>query len=424
MAALPQLVFPSTDGVLATVGGVILLGSLAEIAFIRYGLPESVGLMLLGMFMGPVLHIVPSSDISIFEELAPVFGSVALIVIVFGGGIRLDLKSLRGAGKAGSALAVLDTALTMAFVTPFAYLVLHWPLAISALFGALLGETTAAIVIPVSQGLKLDRTAVDILTFNSTINSITCILAFYLVLETILHPGLSGTYVDALLYASRLLGLGLLIGIIAGVGWVFLLDKARRVSFYRATLGLVFVIYAFTDAVGSSAVLAVLVFSIIVGNYWVYLTEHEYEFPGGPAELGEQLTGVAFLDKEITFIVKVFFYVFIGLLVQLTLYSALMGLAVSFLLLIPRGAGVLLVSRGNEQISDHIGVFLSMYPRGLTVSVLAGILLNSLVSPPLEVYAEHIFSLAFMVILFTTIISGVAVSTQRRAYPSVSSFVP
>ncbi|MEM3671127.1 MAG: cation:proton antiporter [Thermoprotei archaeon] len=407
MVVLPQISLPGPDGVLAAVGAVIILGSLAELAFIRYAVPESVGLMLLGMLMGPVLHVVPVADVDVFRSIAPVFGAVALVVIVFGGGIRLDPKSLGGVGKRGALLAVLDTVLTIAVVTPFAHFVMGWPLAVSALTGALLGETTAAVVIPVAQGLSLDQASVDTLTLNSTLNSITCILAFYILLDQLTGSSAgAGSLVGAAVYGARLLLVGLAIGGATGVVWVFVLEKIRRISFYRATLGLVFLLYAAADAVGSSAVLAVLVFAIIVGNYWVYLTDHEYEFPGGPSELGEQLTGVAFLDKEITFIVKMFFYVFIGLLVRPSLYAAELGLSISVLLLAARALGSAISLTGNEALSKHLGVFVALYPRGLTVSVLAGVLINTLTQPPLSVFAENIFNVAFMVIIFTTIISG------------------
>jgi cell volume regulation protein A len=411
---ISEVVALSTNNVLLTLGGILLLGGLAELGFERYKIPESVGLMLLGMLLGPVAHVVPAPDLSVFRGLAPVFGAIALVVIVFGGGIRLDLASLRGVGGRGAILALADTCLTIFVIAPVGYFLLHWSLGISVLFGALLGETTAAVVIPVAQDLGIEKSTVDLLTLNSTLNSISCIVAFYIALDAISQTGGSLSLLGGAGYVGRLILVGALIGGASGAAWVFVLDRVRRASFYRMTLGLVVLVYALSGAAGSSSVLAILVFSVIVGNYWVHLSEHPLEYSGGPDELDKQLTSIAFLDKEITFMVKSFFYVFIGLLVTPSVTFALWGLGISLLLLLPRAAGVFAVSVGRPDLKRRRVVMTSLYPRGLTVSVLAGILVNTLVSPPLSVYAGYIFNSAFMVILFSTLISGALIAVEHR----------
>jgi hypothetical protein len=63
--------------------------------------------------------------------------------------------------------------------------------------------------------------------------------------------------------------------------------------------------------------------------------------------------------------------VFVGTLVSLKPYSAIIGLGLAFFLLLPRVVGVEATTLGDQELRDNLGLLVSLYPRGLTVAVLA-----------------------------------------------------
>ncbi|MEM3857453.1 MAG: cation:proton antiporter, partial [Thermoprotei archaeon] len=384
----------NTDVLLAVVGSIMLLGFVAEAAFLKYRIPESLGLMLIGVLLGPVTHVVSRSQILSLEQLAPFFGAIALVVIVFGGSSKIDFRSVASGGTRGLLLGVLDTVLTVAVVTPLFYYFFHWPLLISALFGALLGETTATIVIPIAERMGLDKTVFDAMTLDSTFNSVTCIVAFYIVFDAI-TSGFSG-FLSVSRYMLELIAVGIFVGGLAGFLWVIFLSRLKTVTHtYMVTVGVMLGLYALVDTLGGSAILSVLVFGLVVANSNILIKNTDNR-------LNQQ--EVSGLHNEITFFIRTFFYVYMGLLITPSLDSALTGALIASILIVPRWIGVESASLGNRIMQKNSGLMTALYPRGLTVAVLAGIVLNaSLNDPAIQPYALNMFNYAFMVILFSVV---------------------
>src|ERR1041385_2443006 len=119
-----------------------LLGGLLVLAFVanrlaqRTRVPDAVVLILTGMLLGPVLGLV---DASRFESLTRGFGTLALILILFEGGLELDVReTLRhlGGGFVLSWSAYIITTGLVAWVAKKSLLI-SWQEAL--LVGAVLG---------------------------------------------------------------------------------------------------------------------------------------------------------------------------------------------------------------------------------------------------------------------------------------------
>ncbi|MEM3711818.1 MAG: cation:proton antiporter, partial [Thermoprotei archaeon] len=377
-------------------------------------LPENLALMLAGLLIGPILHVVSPAQVEVLRGLAPFFGDVALAIIVLSGSVNLNFSSIVGSGGGrGIVMAVFDTLFTIAFITPIFYYVFHWPLLISALLGAMLGETTATIVIPVAQRLGLSESALTSMVIDSTFNSVTCIVAFYIILEIITQSQgatpINMGIVSVTRYLFELISTGAFIGAVGGFIWVAVLERLGDIPHsYIVTVAIVIGIYAIVDILGGSAVLAVLVFGLVLGNHKLFLRIFG-------RETRVKLENVTQFEQEINFFVRTFFYVFVGTLVSLKLYAALIGLGLTLLLLVPRLLGVEIGVIGDQELRDNRGLLVSLYPRGLTVAVLASTLIASVTSGSIIYpYASKMFDIGFMVILFTSITSAVLVAREYR----------
>ena len=89
-------------------GALLVLSYAADVLFLRTRVPAAVLLIAFGVLLGPVLKILPGAE---FLRAAPYFGGLALVTILFEGGMGLDLdESIKGLA-AGTLLAALSFSL-------------------------------------------------------------------------------------------------------------------------------------------------------------------------------------------------------------------------------------------------------------------------------------------------------------------------
>ncbi|MBX8638184.1 MAG: hypothetical protein KIY11_07505 [Thermoplasmata archaeon] len=194
-------VYPSPDLVLLFSTYLILIGSILAFAIYEFNSGvafQVITLIMIGLAFAFLIyhHIIhlPASFISFLTDFSiPVVTNLVLVLIYAGMGLKLgaDAKSLRGSGLrvalAGIMMAVMDIvppAIIMGFACEP---LLHWPWAYGALLGTLLGETSAAVVVPYLNHLMdlvKDRgedaehmkKISSVLKLESTVNSVVLLL--------------------------------------------------------------------------------------------------------------------------------------------------------------------------------------------------------------------------------------------------------
>ena len=150
----------SVETVLGLTGLVILVGLAGEMVFKRVGIPSVLFLMGFGVLLGPVFHLAPASKVM---ALAPYFGTLALLVILFDGGLNLQVMKVLKETPLALLYSLLVFTCTMLATMGFIVWVLHGDWLQGLLLGSILGGTAAAIVIPVSSKLSLLSEPVKVL---------------------------------------------------------------------------------------------------------------------------------------------------------------------------------------------------------------------------------------------------------------------
>lgn len=74
-------------------GVIISLGFIGNYLFKRKGIPDNLILILFGLLLGPIFHLVEPSR---FAGIAPIFSSIALLIILLDGGMNLNLFKVLG----------------------------------------------------------------------------------------------------------------------------------------------------------------------------------------------------------------------------------------------------------------------------------------------------------------------------------------
>ena len=107
--------------VFSIVGAIIAIGFSANALFKKTGFPDTLLLILVGIILGPLLGVVSRQDML---SITPFLTTLTLMMILFEGGLSMEISRVLSQSVRAIALAVLYVLTAMAFVSLFAYFVL------------------------------------------------------------------------------------------------------------------------------------------------------------------------------------------------------------------------------------------------------------------------------------------------------------
>ncbi|MFH1199686.1 MAG: cation:proton antiporter [Candidatus Micrarchaeota archaeon] len=387
------------------IGVIIVVGFLASAIFERTRIPDALLLMLLGVIVGPVFHWV---DLALFSSAAPFVGTIALIILLFDGGLNLDFFRVVKEFSSATIFTFAGFIITVLAMGAFMAGAFGWPLAHGFLLGAVLGGTSSSIVIGIVSRLRASESAKAVLTLESALTDALCIIAAVSILGIIAHnsvdvPGAVNSLLGAFAIAA-------LAGIAASIAWVYVLRRmASKPYAYMLSLAAIFLLYSFVEAVKASGAIAVLVFGLGVGN-----ARNIAERFALPLEFRLDDTFKAF-QTEISFFVRTFFFVYLGTLFNVFALPqeafVVAGVAMAAIL-VSRYIGVGLAAHLDPGLKKSKVLMLSMMPRGLAAAVLASY-------PATEGVIIPFFTQAVLLaIIATNVLTTVGVFVSERSAPA------
>jgi cell volume regulation protein A len=304
---------PATLDVLTAfiaIGGIIAIGFAASLIFDRTRIPDLLILIFLGILLGPIallyfgVAVVPAA---VLEVATPYFAAVALMIILFDGGLNLSLRHIvPRLGIVGLHTGVAFV-LTVFAVAVIAATVLGYPLLVGLLLGAILGGTSSAVVIGIVRALPVSDETKVILTLESVLTDVLCVVSVLALIELLRGgPGASVTIVFTELAAR--FGIGLLTGGLFGVAWIVVLQRVEKKPFaYMLTIAILFILYGITEIAHGSGAMASFVFGLVLGNH---------------VDIAKRLgmksrfvvdQRIKQFHSELSFVVRTFFFVLLGL---------------------------------------------------------------------------------------------------------------
>ncbi len=153
----PELANPTSAFVIA-----VLVAISAQMLATRMRVPAILLWLIAGMALGPFgLHLLHVESIK--PALHPLV-ELGLAIILFEGGLSLNLKALRENGWIVGRLVLFGPAVTMAFAGGAAYYLAGMDLGLALLFGALVSVGGPTVILPIVRQLRLSRSVSHILT--------------------------------------------------------------------------------------------------------------------------------------------------------------------------------------------------------------------------------------------------------------------
>lgn len=386
--------------VLLAAGVTIFLGVAGEAFFKRTGIPDIAFLMVLGVIIGPILGIIQPE---VVIEVVPYFAALALIIIMFDGGLNLDLKNMVKTAHFAILLAILGFAVSMVIVTMLVHYGLGWEWLDSILLAAIVGGSSSIIVFGLVRQLHVSEETKSMLSFESALTDVLSTIVAFIMFEAVL----SGYFnLDLLgITFGRSVAVGLLLGLGVGIPWMFVTTKLSNAQHaYMLTLGILFVLYFMAQSFGESGALTALVFGLMLGNRYRLSRYLRFKLP----EISTDDT----MHNQLTFLVKSFFFVFVGLLASFGKIEFLIfGIIAGFTIYVGRIIVTKVSLTRRFSLLDK-KVTSVMIPRGLAAAVLATFPITFGL-PNAEAYPQ----IVFFVIMATVIITTIGLGRAKKIPP-------
>ena len=369
---------------------VIILGVLGEAFFKKTGIPDILFLMILGIIIGPVLGIIQPEAVL---EIVPYFAAVALIIIMFDGGLNLHIGKVLKTAHFAIILVIVGFALSVGIVAGLAHYGLGWEWIDSILLGTIVGGSSSIIVFGLVQKIRISDDAKSMLSFESALTDIFAVIIAFVLFEA----ALSGEFsLDLLgITIGKAVLVGLVLGFGVGIPWMFVISKLKNAQHsYMLTIGMVFLLFFLATSFGESGALTALVFGLMLGKKTYFSRLLKVKFPEDTIDNS--------LHTQVTFLVRAFFFVFVGLLasfaqLEYVIFGVIAAIAIYIgRIIITKSVLVRGFSRLDKKVTSV------MIPRGLAAAVLATFPL-SMGLPNAEAYPQIIFFVIFTSVLITTI---------------------
>jgi len=369
---------------------VIILGVLGEAFFKKTGIPDILFLMILGIIIGPVLGIIQPEAVL---EIVPYFAAVALIIIMFDGGLNLHIGKVLKTAHFAIILVIVGFAISVGIVAGLAHYGLGWEWIDSVLLGTIVGGSSSIIVFGLVQKLHISDGAKSMISFESALTDIFAVIIAFVLFEAVLSGEFSLDLLGVTIGKAVLVGLVLGFGV--GIPWMFVISKLKNAQHsYMLTIGMVFLLFFLATSFGESGALTALVFGLMLGKKTYFSRLLKVKFPEDTIDNS--------LHNQVTFLVRAFFFVFVGLLASFAqLEYVIFGIVAAIGIYIGRiiiTKSVLV--RGFSRLDKRVTSV--MIPRGLAAAVLATFPL-SMGLPNAEAYPQIIFFVIFTSVLITTI---------------------
>lgn len=380
----------TTDSFILLTAILFLAGVLTTRFSSRLGVPSLILFIFVGIVMGSdVLGIIYFDNAAITQLI----GVVALVIILFEGGLQTNWKDVRPVLVPSLSLATLGVLITSGIVAFAAKMILGLDWLESILFGAIVGSTDAAAVFAVLKDHNISPKLGSTLEAESGSNDPMAVFLTVAMIELITIPdtnvlSLIGDFIMQM-------GLGLILGLILGKIAVLALNSINLDSgglYPVFATAFALLTYGLTAFLNGSGLLAVYIAAIIIGNAEIVYRHSIFRFSEGFA-----------------WMMQILMFVILGLLVYpselFTLEIFIQGILLSAILMLVARPVAVYLSTIKMKYTNKERIFLSWAGlKGAVPIILATFPLLAGVEG-----SHQIFNVVFFVVLTSALIQGATI---------------
>ncbi len=367
----------------------IFLGYIGSLIFRKTNIPDVIWLMLFGLIVSYSGFL----DRNIFLTSSELLGALAILIILFDAGINMNFYQLVRDFIRSIFLSSMSLLVSIV-VVGFFFFVIGMDFRLGMILGAILGGTSSPIVLSIVNKLNIRSQTKTILGLESIFTDALCIVLTITIVQMMISSVPLSSAANSIIGAFSI---GAVSGVFFGSIWVFILDKLKGNPFdYMLTLAMLFICFVATESVSGSGAIASLVFGLMLGNANIFSKIFK---------IGKRFfidASMKSFHKEISFFIRSFFFVYIGLIVVIKFELLLYGIAISALLILTRLIISKIGSYGMNITKIEKRLIYVMTPRGLAAVVLAPLpaaygIANATIFP------DIVFIVVTVTILYSTV---------------------
>ena len=382
---------------------VLAAGIIAQVISKVVQIPSIVFLLAAGILLGP--ECIGVIDPSLYGDGLRLVVTFAVVIIVFDGGINIDIRHLRTVSHSVLALVSVGVLITMIGGAVAAHLLVGLDWAFAFLFGALIAATGPTVIVPLMRDIRVNNRIRSILEMEGVFNDAVSILLAAVIFEwiTMSHP----TVESGILMFLLRIAIGVTVGVIMGLTCAFALSQTRVVTRQLAhltTISFVLITYTIAEIISrETGILAVAIAAIYLGMADIPYKKEIQEF-----------------KSYLSIILLSVIFILLAAMLQFDSIASL-GLrgvlVVAALILIVRPVAVF-ASTAHSPLRIRDRSFISAIgPRGVVPASMATYF--ALKIPDGDV-GDTIMGLVFLCIIITVILAGILarpIATRLRVIP-------
>jgi len=402
-------------GILLGISVILFLGFFAEFFFKKFNVPDLLVLIIIGFIIGPyALGYVNPEQIASF---APLFTTFALLFLLYDGAFNISLESLAKGAVKSLQITLINFFISVTVIT-LIMLAFGFNWLIALLIGFILGGACSSFTVPILKQLKVEGETYSILALESALTDVFSIVFSFTVIELMTVNSFSFQTIFSTIIS--LFAVAGFIGIVAGIIWIILVMKIfKEHKSYMITIAYLILIYGLTTYLGGNGAIAALFFGLMLKNSKDITTLFsKLLYKGQDKKKQEEIREKYVIDvtsadeeffySQISFFLKTFFFVYIGLLIN---FSDTRALLIGGIIAI----AIMLARMLNKYWTKHFSTFdqkliSGMYARGLAAATIAQVVVERDLPR-----AGELVSIVFAVILFTILLNSISVFILKQS---------
>jgi len=388
-------------------GGIIILGVIAQWFAWKFKIPAILPLLLIGLLVGPISTLMTEDGTKWLEpiwngnnglfpgERLFNFVSLAISIILFEGGLTLKKDEVLNVGSVISKLVTIGSLITFIGAGVAAHYIFDLSWEISLLFSALIIVTGPTVIAPILRNIPLKKDVSAVLKWEGIIIDPIGALVAVLVFEFIVAGEGHNYTKEALLEFGKII----VIGFSFGFTFAYLLYyaiKSKMIPHYLmnvVTLALVLLVFVISDLFAhESGLLAVVVMGMVLGNKDM-----------------KELKEILYFKESLSILLISILFILLSANITIEDIQLILNWKALTLFLIVvfiiRPLAVF-ISTANSSLTTKEKLFISWVgPRGIVAAGIAS-LFGLKLSMDGEQGAEYITPLVFMIVLGTVLLNA------------------
>ena len=400
---------------LLSISLIAIFGFISESLFRRTNIPDVIFLIIIGFLIGPNGYGFTSpEDLASF---APIVTTFTLLILIFDGAFNINLSSLIREFSSSLVLTIYNFVLSTIVVGGIFFYIQEFHLGGTTMMAAMiigfsLAGVSSSFVIPILNQIRVGGKLFSRLALESALTDVFCIVATLSVIE-VYTTGIFGIQ-KTLTYLITLFAIAGFIGALGGIIWIVI--RVFEEQNYIITIAYLILIYLATEYFGGNGPIAALFFGLILNNSkqlssikeGILSRSVEEKQKAVQGELGVAVTSA---NEEkfyhlISFFLKAFFFIYVGILLDITDQTALLvGSILSVLIMVIRMASMPL-TKGMPGAQRKL--VNAVFARGLA----AAVLIQAVIQAGMP-QAEYLARVVYVVIIGTIMLSSFRVFILR-----------